>query len=437
MLMGMMFLALYLLPFHINYKPNKWLRIILAFLVFAIADIFLPIFPMGETSANFAMNIVGTIAVASTVLFCFDEDIMTKTTTVFLAFCTENMSFAVFSLISSIILSASSNISTDYGPVDLILSLTATGTILLVYSVCAVMLKGNEKFAGHFAFSRLFYLLMFIGTISINVLATFFISFGTNPFNHETTPFWVTWVLHLALCILSFMIILSFGQLRREHSDLEITQKLFDEQKTQYEISKRNIDLVNQKCHDLKHQIRDIASQGSLNEEYIKEIEKSISIYDASITTGNKALDTILTEKSLYCTQNNIKFSSMVDGSLLSFVRDTDIYSLFGNALDNSIEAVSKLSDPQKRTIKLTVQKQGNFASISFINYFEGKISFDQGLSQTTKRDHEGYHGYGTKSIKMIAERYGGDISVVTEGNVFILNILLQCPKTDVSVAKV
>ena len=62
--------------------------------------------------------------------------------------------------------------------------------------------------------------------------------------------------------------------------------------------------------------------------------------------------------------------------------------------------------------------------SAHFENYYAGELDFDDGLPLTTKSDKR-YHGFGMKSIKMLAEKYGGYVSVKAEDGVFNLNILL------------
>ena len=49
-------------------------------------------------------------------------------------------------------------------------------------------------------------------------------------------------------------------------------------------------------------------------------------------------------------------------------------------------------------------------------------------LPQTTKRD-KAYHGYGMKSVKMLCDKYGGEMSIHTENSVFNLNILFPMHK--------
>ena len=80
-------------------------------------------------------------------------------------------------------------------------------------------------------------------------------------------------------------------------------------------------------------------------------MEKEIKIYEAQNKTGNKVLDAVLTSKSLYCQNNGIGLTCVADGSALNFMEDMDISALFGNILDNAIEA-SMMLDQEKRFIK-------------------------------------------------------------------------------------
>ena len=80
---------------------------------------------------------------------------------------------------------------------------------------------------------------------------------------------------------------------KRLQTELEFTKKLLSKAQEQYKISKENIDLINLKCHDMKHQIREIGSNKQLDDETIKDLEESISIYDSVVKTKNDALNVI------------------------------------------------------------------------------------------------------------------------------------------------
>ena len=73
--------------------------------------------------------------------------------------------------------------------------------------------------------------------------------------------------------------------------------------------------------------------------------------------------------------------------------------------------------------ISLNVEKSGFFVTVHEENYFAEPLKFSGDMPETTKGD-TAYHGYGLKSVKLLAEQYGGDIHIETEGDRFILDVL-------------
>lgn len=198
------------------------------------------------------------------------------------------------------------------------------------------------------------------------------------------------------------------------------------QQKKQYEVTSETIDSINRKCHDLKHQIRALRQITDEQEkaEFIDGLEQDIMIYDTALNTGNKALDTVLMEKGLFCKNHGIHWSCMVDGNQLDFMKLEDVYAIFGNALDNAIEAVLELEDPCKRVISVKILTQNNLFMIQIQNYFEKDLHFENGLPLTTKRNKRD-HGFGLKSIRYTAEKYNGTITVQAEKQIFMLQVLI------------
>ncbi len=200
----------------------------------------------------------------------------------------------------------------------------------------------------------------------------------------------------------------------------------WNQQIKQYQITSDTIESINRKCHDLKHQIRAIKYMTDEEEkaDFIKGLEADIMIYDTVLKTGNKALDTVLMEKALFCKERSIQWSCMADGSKLDFMRLEDIYAIFGNALDNSIRAAMTLENEEKKIIQIRMINHNNFINIQIQNYFNGKIVWENGMPITTKRN-KNEHGYGIKSIQHTVEKYNGTVTINTKEDIFILQILL------------
>lgn len=211
--------------------------------------------------------------------------------------------------------------------------------------------------------------------------------------------------------------------------ELDAMQNILSRQYEQYCLSKENIELINCKYHDLKHQIAVIKEEKNPEKKFafLDEMEKEIKMYEAQNKTGNNVLDTILTGKSMFCAKNDINLTCVADGTLLNFMEIMDICSIVGNALDNAIESVSKLEDKGKRLIKVAIYAQNDLLMLRFENYLENRVKFENGLPLTTKNKNQN-HGYGVKSIKMITEKYGGNIKIITDNNWFTLCLLIPKP---------
>lgn len=227
-----------------------------------------------------------------------------------------------------------------------------------------------------------------------------------------------------AVCCVVALLLASKTIVENElHREVEYLKHAVHQGERQYEISRDTIELINIKCHDIKYKLNAIASNNGVSQEAINDLRESISIYDSKIETGNKLLDVLLTEKSLYCEQNGITLSCMTDGKKLEFMDTGDLYCLFGNLVDNALEAVKAVPQKERRVVNLVVKAKDGMVLVQEENYFEGELSFEGGLPVTTKAD-KNYHGFGMKSLKMIVEKYGGELTAYVTDDIFHLNII-------------
>lgn len=217
------------------------------------------------------------------------------------------------------------------------------------------------------------------------------------------------------------------SQLERQ---LAFQQAMEEQRAEQFALARENIDIINRKCHDLKHQMAALQTviPESQRKAYCEEVQNAIQIYDSSLNTGSNVLDTILTDKSLYCEAHQISMTCVADGHRLSFLNSMDIYAIFGNALDNAIRAAAALDDPQKRFISVSVWEKNGLVLFQFENYYEGTLEFDGALPKTTK-DSPSAHGYGLKSIQQTAQKYGGQMTLHTDNHLFLLRVSIPVPK--------
>lgn len=267
-----------------------------------------------------------------------------------------------------------------------------------------------------------------IFTVSACVILCLFIGVHSNA----QEPFDAA-LFDIAMILLCFFVLCYqfgfLGESRRE-AELKDMQRLLQETQHQYSIKSENIELINIKCHDIRKQVRDMAGKIELDPESAKEIASVVRIYDSTIDTKNSTLNTILTDKSLYCESKGIELNCIIDGEKLSFLNPTDLYALFGNLLDNAIEAVRQVTEPGKAIIGLKVTAVGENLIIHCENYYSGPLSYEDGLPRTRKTDTR-YHGFGLKSIRFVAEKYGGNMTVLPQDGIFNVNIAIPLPKSN------
>lgn len=168
------------------------------------------------------------------------------------------------------------------------------------------------------------------------------------------------------------------------------------EERERYQREKSAQDAINIRCHDIRHQIAALGQEGYRSS--LKELDKLVRIYDDSVNTGSTALDVVLSEKMLVCRTQNIQLTCLANGEKLKFLPDGDVYALFGNILDNAINAVAQFREPEERVISLTVRTEGGFLLIEEENRYLGEMKFVNGIPQTTNEDRTN-HGFGMQSI--------------------------------------
>ena len=208
--------------------------------------------------------------------------------------------------------------------------------------------------------------------------------------------------------------------------ELDSIQNVLQNQYIQYRQSRESIDVINHKYHDLKHQIAVLRAEPDADKRsaYLDGMEEEIRDYEAQNKTGNSVLDTVLTGKSMYCVRHGIELTCVADGAKLAFMDVMDICTIFGNLLDNAIECELGIQDKKKRLIHLAVYTKKDFLVIQCENYCPDHLEFQDGLPVTTKKD-KAYHGYGIKSIRLTADKYGGTVTIHTRDEWFEINTLI------------
>ena len=371
--------------------------------------------------ALFFLGIAG-ISIGSDLL-CFD---LTTQESVFIATCgyaTEHITFAATRIITYL----SGGLLSDLAPIpDFLLNRFLNYCLVsaLIYLFVVRPNSGREIFREKD--------LRFVGlAVSAVIAAIVFSAFYTSADANPQNMFFISLLCPLYSGLCCFLILVMEYFVFRENRailETESMEHLLQISKSQQRSSKAAIDIINLRCHDLKHQMKALLNDAESEEkrQYIEDIRNAVVIYDSTFRTGCEALDYILYEKKLLAEEIGCEFLCMADGRCVAFLTKPDLYALMGNALDNAIEHLQE--EPEAgRSIFLSIKEKAGMAHIHLENTCTTQVYFDEGIPITTKPDKES-HGFGVKSILYIAKKYHGEAFMDVTGGRFCTDVILPRP---------
>lgn len=178
--------------------------------------------------------------------------------------------------------------------------------------------------------------------------------------------------------------------------------------------------------HDMKHDmlvLKDYAKEHDYDsiQKYIEQWGIANFETEPYIWTQNKVWDLIFQQKRIEAERKGITMT--IESMLIkSFpLNEREGCVLWGNLLDNAIEACEKIQDGE-RWIYIKIEKQNEMLFIEIANSIDKEPVIKRGELVTTKSE-KSLHGYGIKSVTRIVEKYDGIISYQAKGKVFKINV--------------
>lgn len=185
--------------------------------------------------------------------------------------------------------------------------------------------------------------------------------------------------------------------------------------------------------HDLKNQFSAVYGLVSENKndealEYIKRNTDIISESMQIVSTGNSIVNAIINSKLSVAASMGISVSCM---SVNSFdgIDDIDLCNLLGNSLDNAITSCRDL--PDEKFVSVNISKEGEIYTFSIQNSVRDSVLTNNPMLKTTKEENHEEHGFGTKILKDIADKYGGICDFYEYNNMFCCKIILRAENKD------
>lgn len=233
-----------------------------------------------------------------------------------------------------------------------------------------------------------------------------------------------------AVLIINFTVFFLFDRLAKSFQEKQ--EKEFVEQQNRY--YENQLDLINASLenssvlrHDMKNHLQTIFTDiknGNINEaqQHISDITDVYNSNGEIIHTGYPAIDSIVNFKLQAAKKNgvSVKVSSTIPQGLNISSFDSTV--IFGNLIDNALQAVSLV--PENKFIDLALHYSKGMLLIKITNPFTNEIIKSGDKVITTKADKKN-HGYGLTSVKETVEKYDGTIDIIPDDNTFTVTAVL------------
>ncbi len=229
-------------------------------------------------------------------------------------------------------------------------------------------------------------------------------------------------IVQILFASVAFFVILVNDINCRNHElseEQKIISFLLEKEKSQYDQTKKIIERINTREHDLRQQMNNMSET---QKEELNEIESSRI---SKFATENQTIDIMLSEHAYLCSQKNIELICSVHGELLRFMKPHHIASIFSNALTNAENYLDTVQEKEKKIIRVSLNKANGNIILVFQNYLKDQVRFSKNLPVTIN-NNKALHGYGMKSIQNIVERYNGILTISQKNNLFTLSIIFS-----------
>ena len=289
--------------------------------------------------------------------------------------------------------------------------------ISLLSIIVVVFKKGNitDKATG--------FVLFFISILTILGMGFTLKLLAANPEENRVLSLLIVIVLAL-VDMAAYLLVNQVRKLEKQKYELKSLNDRYELQQDKYSEAIGVWNNVRKVQHDVKQHLliidgmlRDNDTEGC--RKYVGELIPDTNQMGKIICSDNVVLDYLINAKLCALDNTEVIVSGVIGD--LSDIPDRDLVSIFGNIIDNAIEAIDGL---EEKRIELLFSRQDANRIIICKNTLGGPVLNEKGELRTTKNDPAS-HGLGHVIVEETVSRLGGMIDYSESGNMFTVQIIL------------
>lgn len=222
------------------------------------------------------------------------------------------------------------------------------------------------------------------------------------------------------MCLIMYFVVQQMSKDNQTKLEYELMKEKEKYSKESMEIIKRSNEELREFKHDLKNYLLPLqeAMETMPQSEMAKVSEKinqKIEDVQTLIQTGNSYVDSMINTKITLARSEKVDVKCTIL-SKMEGIDDLEFCSVFGNLMDNAIEAERKVTE--KKEIIIFVEEKMGYLRLEIQNKIEKSVLNENSSLNTTKKDTSS-HGIGHKSVKRTMEKVGGALKYYETGDLF------------------
>ena len=222
------------------------------------------------------------------------------------------------------------------------------------------------------------------------------------------------------MCLIMYFIVQQMSKDNQTKLEYELMKEKEKYSKESMEIIKRSNEELREFKHDLKNYLLPLqeAMETMPQSEMVKvweKINQKIEDVQTLIQTGNSYVDSMINTKITLARSEKVDVKCTIL-SKMEGIDDLEFCSVFGNLMDNAIEAERKVTE--KKEIIIFVEEKMGYLRLEIQNKIEKSVLNENSSLNTTKKDTSS-HGIGHKSVKRTMQKVGGALKYYETGDLF------------------
>lgn len=221
-----------------------------------------------------------------------------------------------------------------------------------------------------------------------------------------------------------FFLLFKYNTIKLENNFMVLKEEM---ERQKYEEVIAAIEKNKELVHDMKNHLIIISEYERKGEyeklhKYVEELRSEFVKISPNIYTGNNVIDLVLTQKRIMAGKKEIDFELQTMPLPELPFKEREICTLFGNLLDNAIEACERTDGEKKICVKIEKRKQLLF--IEIINTIgERPVGVECERGFLTSKKEKDIHGYGLKSVRRIVDMYEGTMIYEIKEGEFVVRL--------------